>query len=857
MLPRGSPGVEVVHLDAGHAGNEPGVLAVEIDAAFAVPVPELDALGGRGERAAHKVGLEAHDAVGRHRAASIAQQVGRLGIRLKADAGLVHQRQCTIDQPLRDRRGQRLYGAVGPACRPTSSGGASATTRRGRLVMRASRSIGGFPSAPACCTIIQDPTAYRHRGHAGHGSGQGRNENRIALRAAVRNCPDRTGHRQEPLLSGAALHRHGPRPAEHACGDARHEGRGRLGRRLHRILLDTPDVRRSAATRSPRCGTTATCATSRRWPIRCTHMARSPASSCGTAAVSSRISRRASRASACARCPGATDPIQSQRMDRSDIRAFRRWHLAAARRARQAGFDIIYVYPTHGYLVSEFLSRSLNDRSDEYGGSLENRSRLMRELIEETREAVGDRCAVAVRFSADGHGDDHLSAREAHDVIGTARAPARPVGRRGRPTTTARRWRPRASSRRPRSKDKVAYVRRADRQAGRRRRPLHLAGHDAAPDPPRRARSHRRRAPLDRRSFPADQDPRGARSTTSASASAATSATRTTTGVAPLRCTQNPTMGEEWRKRLASRNACRRRRRDGADRRRRSGRPRGRARARQARALPSTLADAAGEAGGRVTRESRLPGLAEWARVRDYRARPDRRMPNVALYLGSRMRRADVREFGADHVIIATGARWRRDGVGRWHARPIGISRRATGCYTPDDMMDGALPGGPGRGVRRRSLITWVRCSPCCWRGAARRSRYVTTEVAPAQWSQYTGEQDRTQRQLLELGVEIIAATRPLDAFDGECRSAHCVYTGRPRAARGAAGAVTSREPDDALYRELAGEDGAESARAGPAHRRLPAAGLDRARRVRGPQGGAASSARPCPPLVRRDRTLV
>ena len=116
--------------------------------------------------------------------------------------------------------------------------------------------------------------------------------------------------------------------------------------------------------------------------------------------------------------PGREEPVQSQRMDRSDIRAFRRWHLAAARRARQAEFDIVYVYPTHGYLLAEFLSRSLNDRTDEYGGSLENRARLFREVLEETRAAVGDRCAIAVRFSADGHGDEHLSATEAHDLIG-------------------------------------------------------------------------------------------------------------------------------------------------------------------------------------------------------------------------------------------------------------------------------------------------------------------------------------------------------------------------------------------------------------------------------------------------------
>jgi dimethylamine/trimethylamine dehydrogenase len=94
-------------------------------------------------------------------------------------------------------------------------------------------------------------------------------------------------------------------------------------------------------------------------------------------------------------------PFQTRAMDRKDIRNLRRWHRAAALRAREAGFDIVYVYATHSYLLSQFLSPLHNRRTDEYGGSLENRVRLVRELIEETRDAVGDSCAVAVRMAAD------------------------------------------------------------------------------------------------------------------------------------------------------------------------------------------------------------------------------------------------------------------------------------------------------------------------------------------------------------------------------------------------------------------------------------------------------------------------
>ncbi len=93
-------------------------------------------------------------------------------------------------------------------------------------------------------------------------------------------------------------------------------------------------------------------------------------------------------------------PFQTRAMDKTDIRTFRRWHRRAALRAKDAGFDIVYVYATHEYVISNFLNPRMNTRSDEYGGSLENRTRLLRELIQDTKDAVGDSCAVAVRFSA-------------------------------------------------------------------------------------------------------------------------------------------------------------------------------------------------------------------------------------------------------------------------------------------------------------------------------------------------------------------------------------------------------------------------------------------------------------------------
>ncbi len=107
-------------------------------------------------------------------------------------------------------------------------------------------------------------------------------------------------------------------------------------------------------------------------------------------------------------------PKQARAMDKTDIRDLRRWHRAAALRARDAGFDIIYVYAGHHMtLPQHFLLPHMNQRSDEYGGSLKNRVRLTRELLEDTHEAVGDTCAVAFRFAIDEmQGADGMQAAE-------------------------------------------------------------------------------------------------------------------------------------------------------------------------------------------------------------------------------------------------------------------------------------------------------------------------------------------------------------------------------------------------------------------------------------------------------------
>ena len=93
--------------------------------------------------------------------------------------------------------------------------------------------------------------------------------------------------------------------------------------------------------------------------------------------------------------------LRPKKMTEADIDQVLQWQRSAARRALDAGFDILYVYAGMGYLGYEFLLPEYNHRTDGYGGSLENRCRFVREMLEVTRDEVGSRAAVAFVASCD------------------------------------------------------------------------------------------------------------------------------------------------------------------------------------------------------------------------------------------------------------------------------------------------------------------------------------------------------------------------------------------------------------------------------------------------------------------------
>ncbi|GAB3408501.1 NADH:flavin oxidoreductase/NADH oxidase [Schumannella luteola] len=99
------------------------------------------------------------------------------------------------------------------------------------------------------------------------------------------------------------------------------------------------------------------------------------------------------------------------------VAAFR----AAARRALDAGFDLVEIHAAHGYLLHQFLSPLSNIRDDAYGGSLENRARLLREVVRAVRAEVGTDVPLLVRVSATDWADGGWDAEQTVEVAGWLR----------------------------------------------------------------------------------------------------------------------------------------------------------------------------------------------------------------------------------------------------------------------------------------------------------------------------------------------------------------------------------------------------------------------------------------------------
>jgi len=493
-------------------------------------------------------------------------------------------------------------------------------------------------------------------------------------------------------------------------------------------------------------------------------------------------------------------PSTARAMDKADIRAFRGWQRDAARRAKQAGFDIVYVYAGHDYLPFQFLSRRSNQRSDEYGGSLENRARLLREMLEDTRDAVGDTCAVAIRLAVDElHGPKGICAKEeGRDVVALlAELPdlwdVNIAGALGNDSKSAR------FSAEGFQEDYIRFVK------GLTSKPVVSVGRFTSPD---RMVDQIRRGVQDfiGAARPSIADPflpakiREGRTDEIRECIGCNICRAANNEGVGLRCTQNPTMGEEWRRGWHPERIAAYPRRETALVV--GGGPAGleAALTLARRGLEVTLAEAGRQLGGRISFESTLPGLATWARVRDWRLTMLGKLPNVQMFRESRLEAADIAELKADHIVLATGSRWRRDGVGVVGMEPGDYPQ----ALTPDDIFAGAKPGHSVL-IYDDDHYTMGGAMAEKLARAGHRVTLVTPYPQVSGWTVYTDEQGFVQDRLMRLGVTILTQKMLAGQSVEHVRIA-CATSGAEReVACDSLILVTGRLPVDDLWRDLSG----------------------------------------------------
>ncbi len=484
-------------------------------------------------------------------------------------------------------------------------------------------------------------------------------------------------------------------------------------------------------------------------------------------------------------------------MDAGDIRDLIRWHAEAAVRAEEAGFDVLYVYAGMGYLPYQFLMSDYNHRTDAYGGSVANRVRLVAQLIDAVRDATGGRCAVALRISMQelrGRPSE-VAPSEAHEVIGHLRdAPDLFDVKMDYSATdcAASRYTPEGSH-----ETVVDFMKSVTDK------PVVGVGRFTSPDT---MVSMVKRGILDfiGGARPSIADPFLPRKIDEGRSEDIRECIGCNLCISSwhdgvwVRCTQNPTAGEEWRRGWHPEIV----RRDGQGQVLVvGGGPAGLEAALTLgrRGYDVALADRARTFGGRLRWETSLPGLREWHRVVDYRMGQLAKMPNVTLYPESDLSPGDVQDFNASHVVIATGARWLPHlcGANELPSGPLTAPR----VYTPDDLAAGVVPEGP---VAVFDYDNYYLGSAIAESLAGQGVTYITTAGAAAAWGFMTNEQPLVHQSFAKKGIAL-RTLEVVTGFDGDTLHLAGIFTGVPTqiAARSLV-IVGYRAPGSALYDALA-----------------------------------------------------
>jgi dimethylamine/trimethylamine dehydrogenase len=457
-------------------------------------------------------------------------------------------------------------------------------------------------------------------------------------------------------------------------------------------------------------------------------------------------------------------------MDKNDIKNVRQWHRDAAKRALEAGFDIVYVYATHGYLLSEFLNPETNIRNDEYGGSLENRVRFIKELIEDTREVVDGKAAVATRFSVGLNDPESYDAfallAELPDLwdltvpdysveMGNSRfikeAALKDSVLKAKQLTS----KPVVSVGRLTSPDTMVQLLKDNVQD------FIGAARPSIADP-----------------FLPNKISTGNLEDIRECIGCNVCYAHDSLGV-PIRCTQNPTMGEEWRngwhpeKILTTKN-----------KKRVLVVGSGPAGLEASRVLGKmghkvALAEKSRELGGRIITEAKLPGLSEWIRVRDWRITQINKCENIEVFPESIMTADSVLELGYENVVIATGARWAKDSIGR-HSDSSFKKADMKMIVSGDEVLENP--------IKSKSKFV-IYDDDHYYFGSVlalelKRQGHEVTLVSPAgrvcSWGEFTDEQTRSNTEIIKAGIKVINNYKIEVVMNGIAELS-CIFSGETK----------------------------------------------------------------------------
>ena len=495
-----------------------------------------------------------------------------------------------------------------------------------------------------------------------------------------------------------------------------------------------------------------------------------------------------------------TMSLQAPReMSKDDIKQLRQWHLDATKRALKAGFDIIYAYAGMGFLPYHFLHPKFNKRNDEYGGSLKNRSRLMKEIISDMKELVGNQAAIAVRISTDEllafESDNYESeAHELFDLIGelpdlwdiklsewTKECPSSRFAESGF------------------MEPYNGFVKQLTSK------PVVGVGWFTSPD---NMVSQINRGILDfvgsaRASiadpFLPNKILEGNEDDIRECIGCNICASCYNQGI-PVRCTQNPSMGEEWRRgwhpeRMKSKSSDNSVLVIG-------GGPAGleATLSLARRGYSVAIADSEKELGGRINKESMLPGMSPYKRVTDYRVSQINQLDNVDVYLENTLNPDDVLELGFDHVVTATGSSWQPSIMDEKTA-PIAVTK-TNSIFTPEDVLKGCELKSPvlifdfDYYYMGGLMAEYIK-------DLGHEVTIITPFEKVSPWSFNSNEVTEIKLKLLEKDIKVITDHRIIEIEESSVRINHQVSNKQKDIARGSLVLVGNRKQNDSLYNSL------------------------------------------------------